>query len=388
MNLSCLQENLSQGLNIVSHISDKNTSLPILNNVLIKTENKNIKLVSTNLEIGISCIVRGKVDEDGDITIPARIFNDYVALLPNDKVDIIAKEGAEEIEINCNNFSTKIKGTAASDFPLIPSIEKSACYLCEVSINDFKNAIQQTMFTIAPNESRPEISGIFMSSCEKTLVLAATDSFRLAEKKIKIISEKNEKENAVSTIVPHKTLNEALRILSSIQKDDEFAKGEENLTICITENQILFSCKNIEIISRTIDAKYPDYRQIIPSEHKTISSISVKTLINSVKAASLFTKTGIYDISLIFDSENKKIKISSLNAQVGENKSEIDAKIEGDTEELILNYRFLLDGLNNINSENITIKVLDKIKPCILTSLSEKNEENKDYIYLIMPIKQ
>ncbi len=388
MNLSCLQENLSQGLNIVSHVSDKNTSLPILNNVLIKTENKNIKLISTNLEIGISCIVRGKVDEDGELTIPARIFNDYVALLPNDKVELIAKEGEEEIGINCNNFSTKIKGTASSDFPLIPSIEKSACYLCEVSINDFKNAIQQTMFTITPNESRPEISGVFMSSSEKTLTLAATDSFRLAEKKIKIISEKNEKEDGISTIIPHRTLNEVLRILASIQKDSDFAKGEDNLTIYITENQILFSCKNIEIISRTIDAKYPDYKQIIPSEHKTVASISVKTLINSVKAASLFTKTGIYDISLLFDAEKNKIKISSLNSQVGENTSEIDAKIEGASEELILNFRYLLDGLNNINSESINIKAVDKVKPCILSPINEKNESNENYIYLIMPIKQ
>jgi len=385
MELSCLQENLNQGLNITSHISDKNTSLPILNNVLIKTENKNIKIISTNLEIGINCAVRGKVEEDGEITVPARVFNEFISLLPNDKVNIKATE--DEIKINCKNFSTKIKGNPSSDFPLIPSIDKEKSYACSVPINKFKEAIQQVLFAISSNESRPEISGIYISAKNNILTLAATDSFRLAEKKIKIISEENKKEE-INTIIPYKTLNELARILSSFQKDNEMSEEEENIIIYITDNQILFSCKNIELISRTIDAKYPDYTQIIPQEFKTKAIIDVKTLVKSVKAASLFTKTGIYDISLSAIPSANKLKIASANSQLGENKSEIDSSVEGEGEDLILNYRYLLDGLQNTNAEKIAIKITDKVKPCLIAPLSSDGKEIEDYIYLIMPIKQ
>lgn len=386
MKLSCLQENLNQGLTIVSHISDKNTSLPILNNVLLKTENKNIKLISTNLEVGINCIIRGKVEEDGDITIPARIFNDYVSLLPNDRVNIEIKE--DEAQINCNNFATKIKGSPSSDFPLIPSVDRDKSYSCKISINDFKKAIQQVIFALAPNESRTELSGIFISSRDGILTLAATDSFRLAEKRIKIISEENKEENGISTIIPYRTLNEVARILSNLQKDDEIEDEKAYLSIYITENQILFSCKNIELISRIIDAKYPDYKQIIPQEFKTRVMLNTKTLINSVKAASLFTKVGIYDISIAVHPEQNKIKIASLNSQLGENQSEIETSIEGAPEELILNYRYLLDGLQNINAEKILLKVADKVKPCLIAPLSDEGKEIPDYLYLIMPIRQ
>lgn len=357
-----------------------------MNNVLLKTENKNIKLISTNLEVGINCIIRGKVEEDGDITIPARIFNDYVSLLPNDRVNIETK--GDEAQINCNNFATKIKGNPSSDFPLIPLVDRDKSYSCKISINDFKKAIQQVIFALAPNESRTELSGIFISSRDGILTLAATDSFRLAEKRIKIISEANKEENGISTIIPYRTLNEVARILSNLQKDDEIEDEKAYLSIHITENQILFSCKNIELISRIIVAKYPDYKQIIPQEFKTKVILNTKTLINSVKAASLFTKVGIYDISIAVNPEQNKIKIASLNSQLGENQSEIETSIEGAPEELILNYRYLLDGLQNINAEKILLKIADKIKPCLIAPLSDEGKEIPDYIYLIMPIRQ
>lgn len=385
MRISCLQENLNQGLNISSHISDKNTNLPILNNILIKTDNKNIKLISTNLEIGINCNIRGKVEDEGEITIPARILSDYVNLLPNDKVDLELFEN--ELTVKCSNFITKIKGSSASDFPLLPSVDKENSCSCKVSIYDFRKVIQQVIFAISTNESRPDISGIFISIKGDILTMAATDSFRLAEKKIKIISSHGIQEN-INTILPYKTLNELMRILSNLQKDDELSEDQDHLIIYINENQVLFSCRNIELISRIIDAKYPDYSQIIPQEFKTKAIIDAKTLINSVKAASIFTKVGLYDIFLSFNSELNKIKISSLNSPLGESNCEIDSQIEGEKEDLILNYRYLLDGLQNIHTEKLILKITDKIKPCILMPYSEDASGEANYIYLIMPIKQ
>jgi len=380
-----LQENLNQGLNVVSHISDKTTSLPILNNVLIKSENKTIKLIATNLEIGINCAIRGKVEEDGDTTILARIFSEYIALMPNEKIDMEMKD--DSLQVSCSNFSTKLKSSPASDFPLLPSIDKEKSYCCSVAINDFQAAISQVLFAISPNESRPEISGVFISVKNGELTLAGTDSFRLAEKKIKIISGNN-KEDDLSTIIPYKTLSELLRILSVLQKDDDVEKDQNNLSIYISENQILFSCKNIDLISRLVDSKYPDYTQIIPQQLKTKITLNAKVLLNAVKAASLFTKTGIYDISLSFNPSTNKIKIFSLNNQIGESESEIDVKIEGEEEKLILNYRYLLDGLQNINTENIIMQITDNAKPCIIKPATAEGEATDNYIYLIMPIKQ
>jgi len=380
MKLTATQENLNQGLSVVSHVAAKSTSLPILNNILIKAEGGSIKLLSTNLEIGVTCVIRGKVEKDGSFTVQSRLIADYVNLLPKKKVDLEVeseegKEGKEgTLKIKCDNYSTKIKGTSANDFPLIPEIEKKNPVLANA--NQLRQAIGQTIFAVAASETRPEISGVLLSISGDKLTLAATDIYRLAEKTITVKGGKEAK-----VIVPARTLQEVLRILSSF-KDPSAIDNIEEVKIYLTENQILFVVDNIELISRLVEGQYPDYQQIIPTESKTRATVDQQELVKATKTASLFTRTGIYDVNLDFSVANKKLVVSSTNNQLGENVSELDSKLEGEENNIVINYKYLLDGLAVVEGDDIDLEMNDSSNPCVLKS------KDKDYVYIVMPIKQ
>ncbi|MBT4722407.1 DNA polymerase III subunit beta [Candidatus Falkowbacteria bacterium] len=375
MKLTCLQENLNAGLQITGHLVNKNINLPILNNVLMEVKNEKLKLSSTNLEIGITCSVRCKSETEGSFTVEGKLLSEYVNLLSNDQVDLELEKN-DFLSIACKSSQTKIKGIDATDFPVIPQLEKNEPY--KINIAEFKKAISQVVFSVAVSESRPEISGVFLSfnKVQKgKVVLVGTDSYRLAEKKAAISD--NEKENEV--IVPLKTLQEVLRILNNI-KDQ--ANAVETMEVHLSDNQILFCMDSVELISRLVDGNYPDYTQIIPSASKTTVIASTSELQKQIKRVALFSKAGIFDINLVFDPA-KGLILKATNTQVGESTSELDVEFTGDSNDTVLNYRYLLEGLNNIDSDEVKISLVDGNVPCLI-----QPKENDDYLYIVMPIKQ
>jgi len=364
MKISCTQENLNKGLNNVSHIASKNVSLPILNNVLIKAEKGTIKLITTNLEIGINCQIRGKVEKEGEITVQAKLLNDYVNSLPSERVDLEAKDN--KLEIKCGKARTVIKASSTEEFPLIPKVEKKEDY--EVNTSEIKKAITQVIFATASDESRPEISGVYLKPAKEKIIIAATDSYRLAEKRVK----NNKTSAGEAVIIPTRTLQELNRILT---------EDIEGVNFYINENQILFTFDGIELVSRLIEGQYPDYKQIIPSDHKTKLVLSTQKFIKIVKTTSLFCQPGINDVNL--SVKEKKLTVSASNSQLGENVSSLAAEIEGDDNEIVFNYRYLLDGLSSIDSEEVILELSDCNSPGLI-----KPKEDKDYLYIIMPIRQ
>jgi DNA polymerase-3 subunit beta len=380
MNLSILKENLKQGLFVVSHLAGKNANLPILNNILVEVKKEGVKLVTTNLEIGITHFIRGKVEDEGVFTVDAKIFTDYINLLPNKKIDLIKEDNVLKIE--CDNFKTKIKTEASDDFPLIPQIEKKNKKT--INADDFRQAMSKVVFAAASSESRIELSGVLFTITKGKLVLAATDSYRLAEKELEIKEEpRDEKDKTVTeqkVIVPSRTIQEVLRILSGVEQVDG-AKKEINFYI--SESQILFEINNTELISRLIEGQYPDYKQIIPAAGKTSSVLNRSELIRAIKASAIFSKSGINDINLDFPEGKNQVIISSASGTTGENIVKIEAETIGIDNGIIINYQYLLDGLNNIDEEKIKLEVIDGNTPCLIKPLSEK-----DYLYIIMPIKQ
>ncbi|MDO9399285.1 MAG: DNA polymerase III subunit beta [bacterium] len=375
MKILSLQENLKQGLFIVSHIAGKNINLPILNNVMIKAHEGNIKILATNLEMGITTIVRGKIEEEGSFTVDSKIISECINLLPNKKIGIELKDN--NLLIDSDNYQLKIKGQSAEEFPLIPEVDKTK--YASVQVDDFKKAISQIIFAASLSEIKLELSGVAFSFNNDNLVLAATDSYRLAEKKIKIKTNNNEEERI---IVPVKTLQELVRILAGIQisLDD---KEEDNLKIYVSDNQILFAYKSMELVSRLIEGQYPDYQQIFPTTSKTQALINRTELIRATKLASLFSKIGINDINLDFPKEKNQLVLSATSGQSGENVTNLEAKVFGEDNGIVVNYRYLLDGLNNIEGEMVKLEIIDNNTPCIIRS-----EKETDYLYIIMPIKQ
>ncbi len=378
MKLSCTRDNLHQGLSITSHLMTKNVNLPILQNVLVKAEGGTIRFTSTNLEMAVNCTVRGKVDEPGEYTIPSKLFFDYVSLLPNETIQIDIDETRAQVQ--CGSYKTKINGMGASEFPLVPSVEGERSY--QIPVSDLKTALGQVLFAVASNESRPELTGVSFAFYghgeESRLTLATTDSYRLAEKTIPVVSGADDEFNIV---IPAKTLSEVGRILSVFKDDVELPSV---VTMSLSHSQVVFVYGPVELISRTIDEQYPDYKQIIPTEFQTQSVIDRDDFIKAVKSASLFSKTGLFDVNLAFDPELKQLSVSATDATRGANTTNCSADITGLPNNVTVNFRYLLDGLQAITSDQVTFEMIDGSNPCLL---SPKNTTDA-FRYVVMPIKQ
>ncbi|MFA5771036.1 MAG: DNA polymerase III subunit beta [Patescibacteria group bacterium] len=377
MKISSLQENLKNGLQITGHLSGKNINLPILNNVMIEARDGEIKLIATDLEIGIVCQIRGKIEEEGSFTVDSKIISDYISLLPNKKVDIEKKDS--ELLIKSENYKTSVKGMSAEDYPVIPQVERKGCY--KVKISEFKKALSQVIFAVSNSETRIELTGVLFNLSNKELTLASTDSYRLAEKKIKIKTEGEIPENR-SIIIPAKTLQEVTKILA-IARNENFDENGGELSFYVSDNQILIIIGNTELVSRLIEGFYPDYGQIIPQKNETTIIINRAELIRAIKAASIFSKSGSNDINLDFPLGKNQAIISSTSSQSGDNMTELDATVNGVDNGIVVNYRYLLDGVNAIDSENIRIEITNSNTPCVI-----RGEDDKDYLYIVMPIKQ
>lgn len=371
-----LQENLKQGLAVVSRVVSKNINLPILNNILFRVNKSNVELVATNLEVGITHQVRGKIESEGDFTVDSRVITDYINLLPSDKIEVT--QDGSEIKINCQNYKTKINIQDATDFPLIPKVDRNNFY--SVEVDSLKDALGQVIFAVANNETRLELSGVLFSFTKDGLTMVGTDSYRLAEKKVKVKSNYENPDNKV--IIPARTIQELLRVLSNFKEEDQLENSAE-VKICLSENQVLFIFGSTELVSRLINGSYPDYQQIIPLNYKTQVLVNKNELMRAIKASAIFSKAGVNDVSLDFKSENGIITLSSASSQVGESSIELKAEIEGDNNEIIINYRYLLDGLNNIASDVVRLDVVNANTPCVLRA-----DKNGEYLYIVMPIRQ
>jgi len=381
MKFSCTQENLRQGLSIVSHIANKSVNLPILENVLIRAEESGLRFMATNLEIAVSCNIRGKVESQGEFTVPSKLLADYVTLLPKERVDVEQADAA--LTVSCGTYQTRLNGIGAAEFPLIPTVESEQKF--SVNVNDLRRAIGQVIFSVASNESRPEISGVLFKFVPQngnlSLVLAATDSYRLAEKTLTVNKEGSSKlDEQMSVIVPARAVAEVVRILGVFK---DAVDNPENIEIVVADNQIMFSYGDVELISRTIEGKYPDYRQLIPASFETEVTIQKEDLLRAVKATSLFSRTGLNDIHLKFRA-NQAVKVKANNPQTGEHSAEVDGETTGKDNGITVNFRYFIDGVNNMETEKVTMQLIDGVSPCLVRPAGE----SPDYLYIVMPIRQ
>lgn len=378
MKLSVTRDNLHQGLSITSHLMTKNVNLPILQNILVKAEGGTIRFTATNLEMAVNCSVRGKVDEPGEYTVPSKLFFDYVSLLPNETIHLNAND--QSVHVECGMYKTKINGLTSSEFPLVPRVQGELSV--QIPVEDFKRALTQVLFAVATNESRPELTGIAFQFTshgnEGRLTLAATDSYRLAEATIPVVSSISED---LSLVVPAKTLSEVNRILSVFRDDVELPSS---LTLNVSGSQVVFLYGPVELISRTIDEQYPDYRQIIPAQFRTQALVDREDFIKAVKTASLFSKIGLFDVNLGFDPQGSELSVSATDATRGQNQSQCSADISGQANTVTVNYRYLLDGLQAISSDQVVFEMIDPGNPCLLTPKGT----TAGYRYIVMPIKQ
>ena len=384
MKLTCTQENFKKAIYNCERAVAKRNTLPILNNILFETEKGGLKLSATNLEIGISSQIGAKIEEDGKITVPARLISGLSNNLLNGE-NITLESDGDILKIENKTNKTSIKGIPAGDFPLIP-LRKSE-YLIELDVVEFKKAATKVLVAVAINEARQELTGVNIKLKEDALYFAATDSFRLAEYKIKLKEENINKELYLTfieknenIIIPASTLIEFNRIITD---EDNF-----KVKITVEDGQIFFEMNNIKLVSRLIEGKYPQYEYIIPKEYKTKIIGEKKFFQNALKTAGLFSSGGSNEITLKIDTETNDVFVYASGAETGENSTELKFDITGPSQEVVFNVKYLLDGINIAATDRVVILSNSESTPVAIREIDEKSGEILDnFIYIAMPIK-
>jgi len=376
MKLLILQEKLKEGLNITERVATKSLSLPILNNVLITTEKNFLNLATTDLEIGIKWWTLSKIEEEGKIVVPVRVLSSFINLVLNQKINLETKNNT--LFIDCEKYKTQIKGFNAEDFPIIPKIPEQDLILVENS--SFCQGLSQIIDITAPSTARPEISGIYFLFQKDSIIMAATDSFRLGEKKL--FSEttfKGASSKEYSLILPQKAARELINI---------FGEKKAQLKICFSPNQVMFELPmsetdhpQVQLTSRLIEGDYPNYQEIIPKKFETQIVLQRNEFLNQIKAASIFSGK-INEVKFKIDPKKGQVEILSQNPELGEFRSFIRGKIKGRVLEVSFNHRFLADGLSNIKSSEIIFELNGEAGPGVLKPVGDPS-----YLYVVMPIK-
>ncbi|MBI2035369.1 MAG: DNA polymerase III subunit beta [Candidatus Liptonbacteria bacterium] len=368
MSVIILRNNLKEALEKANRALGEASHLPVLKNFLIKAENNNLIITSTNLELGITVYVPAKIIEPGYFMIPASVFSSLISNITSERLDIQIKDS--NLEIKADNYEAEIPILNSEDFPIIPDIENKNKFI-EFNSSFISEAFNQIISTVQFSEIRPEISGILFDFQLNELTLVGTDSFRLAEKKISNSKFKTNFDTNFKFIIPIKTIHEFIRVF----KKDEIVK------FYFDENQILFKSNTVEIISRLIEGNFPDYKAIIPKNFETEIEINKNDFMNSLKLSGVLNPS-IYEIKIIIKSGKKNIEVLSTEKSFGKAKSTLLAKIKGKDAEILFNWRYFFDGLKNFKDEAVFIGLNDGSRPALIKS------EDITYLYILMPIKQ
>lgn len=364
MKLTVTQENLAKALSVVGRVASGKTPLPILNNILLRTDNNRLLLAATNLEIAITHHIGAKIATEGALTVPAKLMTEFITNLPKGNVEL--KADGTKLHITSGTYSSTIHGIAPDEFPVLPAIESDTSYQIETGI--LKRAIQQTVLVTSRDDTRPVLTGVYCHTHEGKLYFAATDGYRLAERELLAV------EDEISAIIPAQTLQDVLRVVSEETK---------KVAMLIDDNQVRFLLDEIEITSRLIDGNFPDYRQLIPSSSDITAELDKDEFVRVTKIASLFARDSGGSVTIKTDATAKTLSIHSVASQLGENTSVIETNVSGDAQ-VTLNSRYLLEGLGCIDDKSVNFAFSGKLSPCILRA---SGASQSMYTHIIMPLK-
>lgn len=362
MKLQVTQENLNRALGTVARVANSRGTLPILANVLIKTTNNRLSLSATNLDIAITQYIGGKVSEEGAITVPARLMQDFISSLPSGVINLELEES--KLRISTEQYKSTVNGIVADDFPVMPAISQGKTW--SVSGTQLKRGLQQVVFAASADESRPVLTGVLIHSLAGKLYLAATDSYRLAEKEIGASKED------VRLLVPATAMHDLLRILGDY---------EDEVQVTHDGQQVLFRVGDIELVARLLEGNYPDYRKLIPEKFTVQVVLKRADFLNVTKVSSLFARESAGSVTLKVDGAAQALSIRSIASQLGENTATANGKVTGDGE-ITLNSRYLLDALGAFSSDEVSFGFNGKLEAIAL-----RDPKTADYTHIIMPLK-
>jgi DNA polymerase-3 subunit beta len=369
MKLQVTQENLNRALGTVARVANSRNALPILANILIKTVNNRLSVAATNLDIAITQHIGAKVSQEGSVTVPARLMQDFISSLPAGVIDLELDDN--KLHIRTDQYKSVVNGIAADDFPVMPAIENGVSW--QVSGPILKKALQQVAFAASSDESRPVLTGVYVHSADGRLYMAATDSYRLAEKDL------GPNAADIQLLIPVSAMQDLLRIVSDFTEEVEVTHDEQ---------QVLFRVGEVDLVARLIEGKYPDYRKLIPATFNTKAQLKRADFINVTKVSSLFARESAGSVTIkvdeVADAPSKsagQLSIHAVASQLGENDASAPADISG-TGSITLNSRYLLDGLQAFGGDTVSFCFNGKLEATLLQDITAD-----DYTHIIMPLK-
>lgn len=365
MKIQCLNQNLKDAVLISERSSSKNQTLPILNSLFFGVEKDKIKIRATNLETAIELQISGKIIESGSVVVPAKTLGLFLSNLNDEQLTIESQKN--NLVIKTKTTNTVIRGFAPEDFPIFPKIEPQEKFFLPSS--ELASGVASVAIAISPNDTKPELNSMFFKIFKNTIKIAATDSFRLAEK---IITSKNiALEKMISFLVPQKSVLEILKIINK----------EENIELGINKNHLILCAANIKFISRLTDGIFPDYEQIMPKNFKTTAFINKADAVHNLKLAGVFVGK-LNDIALNFNKDENVVYISSVSGEVGEHNANIKASMRGESVSAKFNLRYVLDGVSQINQEYVAFNLNNQDLPMLI-----KGKNDNSYSYVVMPMR-
>lgn len=373
MKVSCLQENLAKGLSIVGRAVSSRSTLPVLGNVLLATDAGRLKLSATNLEVGITCWIGARVEEEGAITVPARTFIDLVNALPPERVDMELVTRTQTLNLHAGRSEANVKGIDASEFPILPLPEGSGGIAIEPDV--LRTAIDQVAFAAATDESRPILTGVLAKFEGAQLTLAAADGFRLS---VRALDLPNAVPDPFSIIIPARALTELGRISGEQEKPIV-------ITVTPTRNQVLFQLTDVVLVSQLIDGNFPDYKQIIPRERTTHTVVDTAAFLKACKTAHIFARDAAYIARLHVKPASElapgQVIVSATSAETGDDVSELDASIEGQEIEIAFNVKYLIDVLSVVGTPQVALDTTTSSSPGVIRPVGDG-----DFTHVIMPM--
>ncbi|MFN8487195.1 MAG: DNA polymerase III subunit beta [Caldilineaceae bacterium] len=406
MRLSCFQENLAKGLSIVSRAVSSRSTMPVLSNILLEAKDNQLRLAATNREIGINCWIGAKVEDEGAITVPARLLSEFVNSLPPERIDMELTTRTQTLHLNCARYDANMKGIDAYEFPLIPTanpvaetgdqesagmVEVRDGLRIELATTGLRKMIDQVIFAASTDESKPTLTGVEVSFKGDHLSMAATDGYRLSVRSVQM--SQGMVEGDLTVIVPARSLGELARISAD-------AEESRPVQVIVTQarNQILFqlwgkseesrgSFHRVELVSELIDARFPDYRAIIPKSKTTRTVVDTAALLKAVRVAFLFARDNANIIRLAAvpnnGEHNGQVRLTATSTEMGDNVNEIDAMVEGDNIEIAFNAKYLIDVLGQIDQPQVVLETTQATRPGTIRPIGLGEEE---FLHVVMPM--
>jgi DNA polymerase-3 subunit beta len=366
MKIECIKEQLENVFGKAEKIAGKNPTLPVLSGLYLNADKNNLSVVATNLDLGINITLPVKVVEGGSVVVPATPVSQLISSLSNEKNITISHKG-QVLEIKNSNTKASIKTLPNEDFPIIPEIGGDKEFVW--GVKEFVSGVRSVAYASATGSVKPELSSILITHDKDSLVFAATDSFRLAEKRVKTKKLPPFKQ----ILIPQKNALEIIKILD---------KGDEELSLSVVEQQISLRSQNIYLTSRIIEGNFPDYKQIIPKDITTKVVVLKQDIINSLKTNLIFSDN-FNQLTFRVSPKNKKFEIESKNSTVGENINTPDAVLEGEDISININHRYFMDCLQSISVDSISINFSGQAKPVVVQGVGDTS-----FLYLVMPMNQ